>query len=82
MLVGGKGYNFLWLDNKLQQLLEPSHGGSTDPFYLPVLLSLISWFSVHLSSYYSKTYSNQSLVPSHSSVAHKIVEYSKQTYEL
>lgn len=30
--MGGKEYNFLWLDNKLQQLLEPSHGGSVGPF--------------------------------------------------
>lgn len=30
--MGGKEYNFLWLDNKLQQLLEPSHGGAVGPF--------------------------------------------------
>lgn len=44
--MGGKEYNFLWLDNKLQQLLEePSHGGSAGAFACPFL-------SVHLSSYY------------------------------
>lgn len=45
--MGGKEYNFLWLDNKLQQLLEPSHGGSMGPFSIacpsvhePLALSL------------------------------------------
>lgn len=78
--MGGKGYNFLWLDNKLQQLLEPSHGGPTDPFsiclsfFLDLLVLCPSIFLLF------KTYSNKSLVPSHCSVV-KIVEYST-SYDL